>query len=156
VKNSPLWKSDPDQQLGYYSARSWARRHFPELLLGVYTQEEMAAAPPRDITPQEPTAMQRKIAAAKAEAEAKADIGKPKTEIEDHEELPEELPEEPTADHWNVDFDTSEDFPGDDDWDEGMKAFSASMKRSMCPHEDDPKAAANWLGGYDGARKAAT
>ncbi len=42
VKNSPLWKSDPDQQLGYFSIRSWARRHAPEVLLGVYTPDEVA------------------------------------------------------------------------------------------------------------------
>lgn len=40
TKNSPLWKSDPQQQLGYFSARSWARRHVPEVLLGVYDREE--------------------------------------------------------------------------------------------------------------------
>jgi hypothetical protein len=40
VQNSPLWKSDPDQQLGYFAVRSWARRHQPHVLLGVYTVEE--------------------------------------------------------------------------------------------------------------------
>lgn len=40
-KNSPLWKSDPEQQLAYYSARAWARRHVPETILGVYDREEM-------------------------------------------------------------------------------------------------------------------
>lgn len=40
VKNSPLWKSDEDQQLGYFAVRSWARRHQPHVLLGVYTVEE--------------------------------------------------------------------------------------------------------------------
>lgn len=41
VQNSPLWKSDPDQQLGYFSIRSWGRRHTPEVLLGVYTPDEL-------------------------------------------------------------------------------------------------------------------
>lgn len=40
VKNSPLWKGDPDQQLYYYSIRAWARRYTPEVLLGVYTPDE--------------------------------------------------------------------------------------------------------------------
>ena len=40
TKNSPLWKTDPQQQLGYYSARSWARRYTPEVILGVYDREE--------------------------------------------------------------------------------------------------------------------
>lgn len=42
TKNSPLWKTDPDQQLGYYAIRSWARRHAPETILGVYTPDEVA------------------------------------------------------------------------------------------------------------------
>lgn len=42
-KNSPLWKTDPEQQLGYYSARAWARRHVPEVILGVYDREEVEA-----------------------------------------------------------------------------------------------------------------
>lgn len=41
TKNSPLWKSDPQQQLGYFAARSWARRHCPEVILGVYDREEV-------------------------------------------------------------------------------------------------------------------
>ena len=40
-KNSPLWKTDEDQQLGYYSVRAGARRYFPEVIMGVYTPEEM-------------------------------------------------------------------------------------------------------------------
>lgn len=41
TKNSPLWKSDLDQQLGYFAIRSWARRHTPEVILGVYTPDEV-------------------------------------------------------------------------------------------------------------------
>lgn len=50
VKNSPLWTSDPDQQLFYYSTRAWARRHVPEILLGIYAPEEFAET--IDITPE--------------------------------------------------------------------------------------------------------
>lgn len=41
VKNSPLWKGDPDQQLFYYSSRAMCRRHFPDVLLGVYAVDEL-------------------------------------------------------------------------------------------------------------------
>ncbi|TPJ70492.1 MULTISPECIES: recombinase RecT [unclassified Mesorhizobium] len=54
VKNSPLWKSDPRQQLGYFAARSWARRHCPEVILGVYDRDEMEHQGPtnaKDVTP---------------------------------------------------------------------------------------------------------
>jgi hypothetical protein len=58
-KNSPLWKTDPDQQLAYYTGRSWARRYKPEMLLGVCDVDEMADQPAigpdaaRDVTPHE-------------------------------------------------------------------------------------------------------
>lgn len=48
-KNSPLWKTDPDQQLFYYATRAWARRWVPEVLLGIYTPEELG--PTIDLTP---------------------------------------------------------------------------------------------------------
>lgn len=51
-KNSPLWKSDPDQQLFYYSSRAWTRRYFPDLLMGVYDDEEARSM--KNITPSEP------------------------------------------------------------------------------------------------------
>jgi len=41
TKNSPLWKTDEDQQLGYYSIRAWARKYCPEIIMGVYTVDEM-------------------------------------------------------------------------------------------------------------------
>jgi hypothetical protein len=51
-KNSPLWKTDPHQQLFYYSARAWCRRYFPELLMGVYDPDEARSM--KDITPAGP------------------------------------------------------------------------------------------------------
>ena len=39
-KNSPLWKTDPDQQQSYYTARTMARLHAPDVLMGVYTCDE--------------------------------------------------------------------------------------------------------------------
>ncbi len=60
-KNSPLWKSDPDQQQGYYSVRAMARKHFPDILMGVYDPEE--AETMKDVTPREPTAKRSATAA---------------------------------------------------------------------------------------------
>ena len=63
-KNSPLWKTDPDQQLAYYTGRSWARRYKPEMLLGIYDVDETAgiAIGPdhaRDVTPAAPSVPRR-------------------------------------------------------------------------------------------------
>ena len=58
-KNSPLWKNDPDQQLWYFSSRSWCRRYAPDVLLGVYSKDELddnpaiaeASKNARDVSP---------------------------------------------------------------------------------------------------------
>lgn len=56
IKNSPLWSSDPRQQLAYYAARAFARRYCPDTLLGIYSEDELADSEigpdrARDITP---------------------------------------------------------------------------------------------------------
>jgi hypothetical protein len=38
--NNKVWQTQPDQQLAYHGTRVWARRHTPELMLGVYSPEE--------------------------------------------------------------------------------------------------------------------
>ncbi len=39
---TPQWKvNDYDQRLAYRGAREWARRHMPEVILGVYAEEEV-------------------------------------------------------------------------------------------------------------------
>jgi len=52
-RNSPLWTSDPDQQLAYYGVRAWARRFSPSVLLGVYTPDELAFNDMLNVTPKE-------------------------------------------------------------------------------------------------------
>lgn len=58
VRNSPLWAQDPKQQLAYLCTKRWARLHAPDVLLGVYTPDELDEAPraERDITPARSTA----------------------------------------------------------------------------------------------------
>jgi hypothetical protein len=49
TKNSPLWKTNPKQQLGYLQVKNWARLHTPGAILGVYSDDELEALPPRDM-----------------------------------------------------------------------------------------------------------
>lgn len=53
TKNSPLWKTNPKQQLGYLQVKNWARAHTPGAIMGVYTPEELEVQPrtERDVTP---------------------------------------------------------------------------------------------------------
>ena len=53
VKNSPLWKTNPKQQIGYLQVKNWARLYCPGAIMGVYTPDELATIQPReiDVTP---------------------------------------------------------------------------------------------------------
>lgn len=44
TKNSPLWKTNPKQQLGYLQIKNWARAFAPGAILGVYTVDELEDA----------------------------------------------------------------------------------------------------------------
>lgn len=50
TKNSPLWKVNPKQQMGYLQVKNWARAYCPGALLGIYSTDELEglqdAAPP--------------------------------------------------------------------------------------------------------------
>ncbi|EOU1336423.1 RecT family recombinase [Cronobacter malonaticus] len=62
VRNSPNWEVDPRQQLAYLCTKRWARLHAPDVLLGVYTPDELEESRPRverDITP--PAADARRV-----------------------------------------------------------------------------------------------
>jgi hypothetical protein len=41
VRNSPLWATDPKQQLAYLAVKRWARLYAPDVILGVYTPDEL-------------------------------------------------------------------------------------------------------------------
>lgn len=51
TRNSPLWSTNPKQQLAYLAVKYWARLYCPEVILGVYTPEELEDRPIKDITP---------------------------------------------------------------------------------------------------------
>lgn len=41
VRNSTLWADDPKQQLAYLAQKRWSRLYAPDVILGVYTPDEM-------------------------------------------------------------------------------------------------------------------
>lgn len=42
VRNSTLWADDPKQQLAYLAEKKWSRLYAPDVILGVYTADELA------------------------------------------------------------------------------------------------------------------
>ena len=55
VRNSPLWVSDPRQQLAYLAIKRWSRLYTPDVILGVYTPDEIAEREELDVTPVQST-----------------------------------------------------------------------------------------------------
>lgn len=57
TRNSTLWASDPKQQLAYLAIKRWARLYCPDVILGVYTPDEVDGyskkAGERDVTPKQ-------------------------------------------------------------------------------------------------------
>lgn len=51
TRNSTLWADDPKQQLAYLAIKRWARLHTPDVILGVYTPDELEQTE-REINPE--------------------------------------------------------------------------------------------------------
>ena len=49
VRNSTLWASDPKQQLAYLAIKRWSRLYCPDVIMGVYTPDELVDAPIKDM-----------------------------------------------------------------------------------------------------------
>lgn len=56
VRNSPLWAADPRQQIAYLATKRWARLYCPDVILGVYTPDEVIEREEMDVTPVQSTA----------------------------------------------------------------------------------------------------
>ncbi|EMG9442889.1 recombinase RecT [Escherichia coli] len=51
TRNSTLWADDPRQQLAYLAVKRWARLYCPDVILGVYTPDELEDRQEKIINP---------------------------------------------------------------------------------------------------------
>lgn len=56
TRNSTLWVDDPKQQLAYLAVKRWARLYCPDVILGVYSPDELLEREEMDVTPVQSTA----------------------------------------------------------------------------------------------------
>lgn len=49
TRNSGLWADDPKQQLAYLAQKKWARLHAPDVIMGVYTPDELEELPRTEV-----------------------------------------------------------------------------------------------------------
>lgn len=103
TKNSPLWKTNPKQQLGYLQVKNWARAYCPGAILGVYTPDEIESipaereigAPVSDLTDAIKSKLRPSEASEAEDAQVIEDAPPPAEEPE--LEMPEEVAEEDMA-----------------------------------------------------------
>lgn len=133
VKNSPLWHNDPDQQLRYYAARGWARIHRPDVMMGVFADDEVREMDRvvKDITPMEEGNAFAKLGndARDAAAETAEDEADPITG--------EVVESDPKS------LEDSENFMA------GFEAAASGFTRSQCPKDLDGEATVEWFAGWD-------
>lgn len=183
-KNSPLWKSDPDQQHFYFSARSLARRHFPDVILGVYAEDEIMPRDPaaaRDVTPAPKTLSGRldALAGSPAQPEHDPETGEIKGEVAPSgppasagqravDPAPQSLADGAVTDGGEDDGrfppPASDDFPGDQPSprqlarDRGAEAKRDGLNKRAMPAEyrsEGREAEMQaWLEGFEGQRQA--
>ena len=74
TRNSTLWADDPRQQLAYLAIKRWARLYCPDVILGVYSPDELNERGPaeKDITP--PKRPRPADVASAAQAETVVDV----------------------------------------------------------------------------------
>ena len=144
VKNSPLWHNDPDQQLGYYAARAWARRYRPDLMLGFVTVEDVQdASPMRNVTPRDEAKGGFSQMIAKARSERNAPD---QSETLEAETVQGSGDEQSTPSNEGSEINVDEDHPA---YKLGVEAAEGDLGAGECPFRDDPTSAANWLSGWE-------
>lgn len=70
VRNSTLWADDPRQQLAYLAVKRWARLYCPDVILGVYTPDELEEREERVINPEPQRMSLNEIAEGKTDTSA--------------------------------------------------------------------------------------
>lgn len=140
-QNSPLWKTDPDQQFSYYAGRGLCRRHFPDVLLGIYDVDEMRGAEGlRDVTPKQRDQDHNPL------ADAVSALSSEDLQPEDPPsfEVANETPEPPSPPRSGVSTHS-------DAYRAGAQAFVDGEAR-QAPEEFSPDECRDFLAGYDAAQ----
>jgi len=96
VRNSMLWAADPKQQLAYLAIKRWARLYCPDVILGVYTPDEIDQPLEKEIQAEvireEPEAKPASRSAAVASKFRKPSDSVEKPEVKPAEDIPSYTP----------------------------------------------------------------
>lgn len=102
TRNSTLWADDPKQQLAYLAIKRWSRLYTPDVILGVYTPDELDQPQQpreRDITPRKERPKRGADVAAAAAQQVQGETD-PTEAIAELERVAQEDGEEPFKAAW--------------------------------------------------------
>lgn len=151
TRNSTLWADDPRQQLAYLGVKRWSRLYCPDVILGVYTPDEVEEIVEKELNPLRQTGTQA--------AESARKIVPPANEVEDDarkaliarlEMVAKEYGIEPYAEEWSKLTKQQRKMVGGDEH-ERLKGLAATKK----PKEPDASAADSTVKGDATAAPAA-
>lgn len=170
-KSGP-WQSYPTRMLSMRARSLACRDGAADALMGLQVAEEVQDYP-RDVTPAERPmgGFAQKAVAAKAAENSHSKLPGGKKSVADviaegerahyaaedtKAATTDHIPDaETVAPHWTDNIVWEDAFPGSKEWDAGALAWQDGFPLTECPHQDSPAKAADWLGGWNGARKAA-
>lgn len=84
TKNSQLWVEDPREHIAHLAIKRWARMHCPEVIIGIYTPEEIRA---RKAMSASPKPKEKMLAEAKARLAAETFVEKSKDRLENSQAM---------------------------------------------------------------------
>lgn len=84
TKNSQLWVEDPREHIAHLAIKRWARMHCPEVIIGIYTPEEIRA---RKAMSASPKPEEKMLAEAKARLAAETFVEKSKDRLENSQAM---------------------------------------------------------------------
>lgn len=84
TKNSQLWVEDPREHIAHLAIKRWARMHCPEVIIGIYTPEEIRARKAMSASPKPEDKM---LAEAKARLAAETFVEKSKDRLENSQAM---------------------------------------------------------------------
>jgi hypothetical protein len=157
-KGSPLWTTDPDQQLFYYSIRALARRHFPDIIMGTYSKDEMEDA--IDVTPN-PLPPRQTLAERLESLAGSTPAHDPETGEIAEPDLPSPYnTPEPAGTTYDAIDDTPDEWlinPESSAWQKGAADAEKDVHEGRLPRGKcrssaivaDPQMLANWRAGYE-------
>lgn len=115
TRNSSLWVDDPKQQLAYLATKKWSRLYCPDVIMGVYTPDEMDDVPIASGAERATAEDKRNVVDPAAQAKADADA-KRRADLVSNLETAAAAGIKTLGEHWKALPDADRNLVGPKEW----------------------------------------